>query len=253
MATFRVNKNKNYTIMSNYHLKDRSLSLKAKGLLSIMLSLPENWDYSINGLVAICLENETAIKSALNELKKYGYLIVTKLKPNESSSGRFEYIYNIYEQPHTEKQAIEKQGLENLPLENQGLENQGQYITKELNTNKLNKDKENKEYKEEAKPQHSKFIKPTLEEVKAYCLERKNNIDAETFIDYYTANGWQVGKRPMKDWRAAVRTWEHRNKPKEQPKNKNDFDFVSEAIQQRQEEQAKKINLDDDYYKNLNF
>ena len=157
--------------------------------------------------------------------------------------------------------AITKKGyciLQNCEMEETKMQNGNNEIVEPIPNNKpvikqTNINANIKESKEEAKPQHSKFIKPTLEEVKAYCLERKNNIDAETFIDYYTANGWQVGKRPMKDWRAAVRTWEHRNKPKEQPKNKNDFDFVSEAIQQRQEEQAKNINLDDDYYKNLNF
>ena len=55
------------------------------------------------------------------------------------------------------------------------------------------------------------FKKPSLEEVKQYCLERNNNINSENFIDYYDANGWKVGKNPMKDWRAAVRTWERRN------------------------------------------
>ena len=62
MATFRVNKNKDYTIMSNHHLRDKNLSLKAKGLLSFMLSLPENWDYSINGLVAVSKEGKKAYK-----------------------------------------------------------------------------------------------------------------------------------------------------------------------------------------------
>lgn len=56
--------------------------------------------------------------------------------------------------------------------------------------------------------QAKKFVKPTLEEVRAYCQERKNNVDAERWIDYHEANGWKVGKNPMKDWRAAVRTWE---------------------------------------------
>ena len=56
------------------------------------------------------------------------------------------------------------------------------------------------------------FIKPTLEEVNQYCLERKNNIDPENFIDYYNSNGWKVGKNQMKDWKAAIRTWERRNK-----------------------------------------
>ena len=61
-----------------------------------------------------------------------------------------------------------------------------------------------------------RFTAPTLEEVKEYCSERKNNVDAERFIDYYTANGWKVGKNPMKDWRAAVRSWERNDfgKPK---------------------------------------
>ena len=127
MAKFKVNKTKDYTIMSNYHLKEKNMSLKAKGLLSVMLSLPDNWDYSIAGLVAISQENETAIKSALSELKQFGYLEVIKLMPNESETGRIDYIYNVYEKP---KQEGEKQEVENLPLEILEVENQGQ-----LNTN----------------------------------------------------------------------------------------------------------------------
>ena len=67
---FKIEKNKNYTIMSNYHLRDKNLSLKAKGLLSFMLSLPENWDYSLSGLIAVCKEQESSIKSTLKELKE---------------------------------------------------------------------------------------------------------------------------------------------------------------------------------------
>ena len=127
MAKFKVKKTKDYTIMSNYHLKEKNMSLKAKGLLSVMLSLPDNWDYSIAGLVAISQENETAIKSALSELKQFGYLEVIKLMPNESETGRIDYIYNVYEKP---KQEGKKQEVENLPLEILDIENQGQ-----LNTN----------------------------------------------------------------------------------------------------------------------
>ena len=132
MAKFKVKKTKDYTIMSNYHLKEKNMSLKAKGLLSVMLSLPDNWDYSIAGLVAISQENETAIKSALSELKQFGYLEVIKLMPNESETGRIDYIYNVYEKPKQEsgKQEVEKQEVENLPLEILEVENQGQ-----LNTN----------------------------------------------------------------------------------------------------------------------
>ena len=80
MAKFTIEKNKNYTIMSNYHLQDRNLSYKAKGLLSFMLSLPEDWDYSINGLVSISKEEVKAIRSILQELQRYGYLVIEKNK-----------------------------------------------------------------------------------------------------------------------------------------------------------------------------
>ena len=145
MAKFKVNKTKDYTIMSNYHLKEKNMSLKAKGLLSVMLSLPDNWDYSISGLVAISLENETSIKSALSELKKLGYLEVIKLMPNESETGRIDYIYNIYEKS---KQEGKKQEVENLPLEILEVENQGQLNTnnKYNNINIINTKKQNIDY-----------------------------------------------------------------------------------------------------------
>ena len=163
MATFRVNKTSDYTVISNYHLREKEMSLKAKGLLTLMLSLPGNWDYSILGLASICTENETAIKTGLKELKKFGYLRISKIFPNkERGNKKIEYIYEIFEKPlvegkrqkeqETEKQPLEKQkvenqGVENLPLESQAVENQGQLSTKELNTNKLNtKEVSTKEY-----------------------------------------------------------------------------------------------------------
>ena len=209
----RVNKTTNYTVMSNTHLRDKELSLKAKGLLSVVLSLPNDWDYSVMGLASISRECETSIKSALNELKLHGYLEVIKRMPNETDSGRIEYEYDFYESPRDlEKQEGKKQGVEILPVEIQGVENQPQ-----LNTNIINKEKENKE--ERVK----RFIPPTVEEVSAYCLERNNGVDAQKFTDYYTANGWYVGKNRMKDWRAAVRTWERNNYQKPKKSNGNPF------------------------------
>ncbi len=96
ITTFKINKTSDFTIMSNYHLRDRNLSLKAKGLLSFMLSLPENWDYSMKGLVTICKENKDAIRSALNELKLNHYL---EIEPARGENGKFEYNYLIYEKP----------------------------------------------------------------------------------------------------------------------------------------------------------
>jgi len=170
MATFRVNKTDNYTVMSNYHLRDRNLSLKAKGLLSWMLSLPEDWDYSITGIVSCHKEGEDAIKSALSELKNNGYLIVLKLKPESyiDSDGnkiivrkQIEYEYNIYEQPTT-IQDIENQdtGFQSLDFQDVGFqavgfqdtENQTQINTNITNTKKENIEKENTYKKAQAKP-----------------------------------------------------------------------------------------------------
>ena len=123
MAVFRVHKTKNYTLMSNHHLRDKNLSLKAKGLLSVMFSLPDSWNYSIPGLCAILKENETAVKSTIKELKATGYLVVDKKKPcKEEGRSKFEYIYNIYETPQEVPdngiiQELPQQGIENLPLE----------------------------------------------------------------------------------------------------------------------------------------
>ena len=76
------------------------------------------------------------------------------------------------------------------------------------------------------KPQRSRFIPPTVAEVEAYCQERNNGLDAQRFVDFYTANGWKVGKNTMKDWKAAVRTWENRDQDKKQIDN----DWMKEKV-----------------------
>jgi len=225
MAIFRINKNQNYTTMSNVHLKDKRISLKAKGLLSQMLSLPEDWNYSIKGLVAINKEEETSIKATLDELKRFKYLIVTKQLPNETSSGRIEYIYDIFEKP---KQEGEKQGVENLGVEFLGVENQVQYNTNNKITN--NKILNNKEkYKKES------FNKPTIEEVEQYCTQRKNGIDAQRFIDFYESKGWMIGKNKMKNWKACIRTWESKNKTNEPKWFNENFQEQKLTIEEQQE------------------
>lgn len=154
MAIFRTFKNENYTVMSNYHLKEKNMSLKAKGLLSMMLSLPDDWDYSLSGLIAICKENETALRSALKELKDFGYLRVDKLMPNETQTGHIEYVYNVFEKPQKiEEQKVKKQGLENQPLETQHIVEQVQLNTNKQNTKELNtkKIKNKKNSKKDAK------------------------------------------------------------------------------------------------------
>jgi hypothetical protein len=103
MSTIRVEKSKDYTIMSNFHLKDKELSLKAKGLLSFMLSLPESWDYSVRGLATILPESDGTIKSTLKELEVTGYLVRDqRVDPQTGKFGKAEYT--LYEKPHNNKE-----------------------------------------------------------------------------------------------------------------------------------------------------
>lgn len=98
MSVFRLEKNRDYTVMSNVHLKDTRLSLKSKGLLSMMLSLPDEWDYSERGLAAICKEGVDAIHSAIKELEHAGYIERHQLRDLFGRLSDVEYV--IYERPH---------------------------------------------------------------------------------------------------------------------------------------------------------
>ena len=111
MPVFRVEKNKSYTVMSNYHLRDKSLTLKAKGLLSQILSLPEDWDYTLSGLCHINRESKDAIRSAVNELERAGYI---ERHQTTDEGGKFssnEYI--IHEQPVSLPPSLDKPLSEN--------------------------------------------------------------------------------------------------------------------------------------------
>ena len=232
MAVFRVNKTADYTVMSNFHLRDKRMSLKAKGLLSLILSLPDDWNYTIGGLVAICTEREVAVKTALSELKKYGYLRIDKIKPSKENGGKYEYIYNIFEQPRY-NQALENQGIENLPLENQPIENIPLYKdTNQPNTDLSITNISSIDYKSD-KPTRKRFIPPTIEEVRGYCIERNNHVDPERFVNFYASKGWKVGKTKMEDWKAAVRTWERNGydkKPVEQKSGNVFLDLIKEGV-----------------------
>lgn len=114
MAVFRIHKEKNYTVISNSVYKDKTISLKAKGLLSLMLSLPDDWDYSIEGLTKLSSDGETSIRSGLKELEEHKYLIRTPLR----ESGKIiDWEYNIFEIP-TISQVVENQQVENQVVEN---------------------------------------------------------------------------------------------------------------------------------------
>ena len=137
MSVFRVEKNKGYTVMSNHHLRNHALSLKAKGLLSQMLSLPEDWDYTLQGLAQINKESIDAIREAVRELERAGY--IKRSRERDERGCLRGTVYTIYEQPHAEptpeeptqeKPALNNPTLEKPMLEKPTLENPMQLNTK---------------------------------------------------------------------------------------------------------------------------
>ena len=104
MSTFRVNKNVNYTVMSNHHLQDKRLSLKAKGLLSYMLSLPDDWDYSLKGLTIGCKDGLDSVRTAVLELEEHGY--VRRQKVRNARGQIIDYDYQVYESPAEDVPAV---------------------------------------------------------------------------------------------------------------------------------------------------
>ena len=192
LAVFRVNKTGDYTVICNTHFKEKEMSLKAKGLLSLMLSLPDEWDYSVNGLAALSKDGKDSVMNTLTELEQFGYLKRTKLCDEK---GRYAgYDYDIYEKPQTENPYPGKPNTEK-PM----TRNPQQLNTKESSTKKSNTKKSSTK----------RFIPPTLEEVEKYCQERKNNVDAKKFFDYFNASDWVDAKgNPVRNWKQKIITWE---------------------------------------------
>ena len=129
MAVFRVQKTQNYTIMSNYHLNDKALSLKAKGLLSLMLSLPDSWDYTTRGLASICKEGVDGIWATVRELESAGYIIRRRVRDQNGQVRGMEYT--VFEQPR--KPEPENPVQAEPEREKPAQENPAQLNTKETN------------------------------------------------------------------------------------------------------------------------
>lgn len=186
MAIVRVNKTKGFTVMSNYHFQDKGISLKAKGLLGLMLSLPSNWDYSVNGLVAIVKENKAAVQTALKELEEHKYLKRTRV---QDETGRFDYIYDIYEKPYDKYPCAENRCTDIQCTEVQCTENQPQINTNKQNTKELNTN----EYKEK------NIKKESVNSVIAEYTENKDLQDAlHDFVDMRTKARKPLTVRAMK-------------------------------------------------------
>ena len=193
MAVFRVEKNRGYTVMSNHHLRNAELSLKAKGLLSMMLSLPEEWNYTTRGLAAICKEGTDCIGSALKELEKTGYIVRNRLRDNKGKIVDIEYV--IYETPRKPNAACPHEGspdtdcpdTENPDMDNPGLENPPQ-LNKDISSNyQQNKDLSNTDesnpiLSNPPTPTGSRMGKDGMESREIYRQIILENIDYEILV-----------------------------------------------------------------------
>lgn len=208
MAVFRVHKNENYTVLSNYHFREKGMSLKAKGLLSLMLSLPESWDYSAAGLVTLSKDGKDSVNAALKELEKFGYLRRTQAI---SEDGKFSgYNYEIYEQPSdaakaaaaekataaapkAAKPTTEKPFAENPSTGKPTTENPPQLNTDLSSTKKLNTDISSTEEEERKKKA------PALSGYDAIINELLENEDVKATL-YEFIKMRKLIKKPLTDF-----------------------------------------------------
>lgn len=138
MAVFRIEKTRDYTVMSNHHLRNKQLSLKAKGLLSLMLSLPDEWDYTTKGLARICKESVDCVCGGVSELEEQGYLIRERIRKSNGQLGSVEYT--ILEQPRQQEPKQEKPVQVNPILGSPILEEPEQEKPDQLNTKRVKKE-----------------------------------------------------------------------------------------------------------------
>ena len=135
MAIFRIERTRDYTVMSNHHLRNGKLSLKAKGLLSMMLSLPEDWNYTTRGLAKICKEGVDAIGGALRELETAGYIVRHQLRDRQGRISDTEYV--IYEQPQPKNPDTASPDTENPDMEKPDTEKSAELNIEKSNTQKI--------------------------------------------------------------------------------------------------------------------
>ena len=215
MAVYRVNKNRGYTVMANYHLRDKTLSLKAVGLLSKMLSFNDGWQFSTKGLSAICKEGPDAVLAALRELEDHGYLI--RHRQRDAKGRMSNTVFEIYEQPqpvspHRENPDVDNPDMENPHLENPHGENPAQLNTNQVITNERNNSLNNYQSinldgmdRMDEREQYRKLIRDNLE-IDIRSQDRHYDLDRVTLP--------QAGQRPHRlcapsDERLPFRHSEH--------------------------------------------
>ena len=214
MAVFRVEKSRDYTTMSNFHLRERKMSLKAKGLLSLILSLPDDWNYSISGLSAICKESRDGIGAALKELEAFGYLERRQVRGERGKFLDTEYV--IYERP----QGRDPDGpIPSLPVTDfpdTVKPDAGQpYAEKsaQINTNRLNIEKQNKEGQKSIRGPCGLYGNVVLSEEELSSLQRQFPAEWPERIERLSAYMANTGKE-YKSHYLTILSWARRDREK---------------------------------------
>jgi len=183
MAVFRVERNKGYTVMSNHHLRNKELSLKSKGLLSQMLSLPEDWDYTLAGLAQINKESIDAIRTAVWELERLGYIKRHQGRDEKGKMTAIEYIIyetpkNKEEQPMLENPTTVEPTLENPILENPTSDNPTSENPMEINKDILNTDLKNKD-------KQTTYSIPFLSLSSRFGERKRKDVSTQSVVEMY--------------------------------------------------------------------
>ena len=207
MAVFRVEKNANYTTMSNYHLRDKQLSLKAKGLLSFCLSLPETWDYSIMGLTAVCKEGRDCIMTTLKELEEHGYLRRERTRNPDGTMAGADYVIYELPQPVSDNPDTENPTLDKPTLEKPALEEPTQ-----ISTNRTSTKENNYEEKKVIRRQYGAYCNVLLSDEELSELKAEFPADWQPRIERLSEYMASTG-RHYKSHLATIRSWSRREQP----------------------------------------
>lgn len=193
---FKKHKKNNFTILDNKIIQNKDLSLQAKGLMALMLSLPEDWDFKKNGLITLSKKIDIkTFNKILDELKENKYLVITKKE--------MDWQWDIYEEPYTIYQNMDYRYTKNWCMDIPVYDRSQNPSYKELNKQSNNN---NNNIQENAK-------NPTYDDISVFCQENNINIDTQGFIDYYEERNWcRYDKNlkkyiPIKNWKSAIRTW----------------------------------------------
>ena len=191
-------KNGNYTVLSNVFLRDRGL--------------PDDWDFSINGICAILKEGKTAVYNVIDEIKERGYCSVLQYRDDKGRILGNDYTF--YEEPNKDKPETENP-------------NMGDKTQLSKDGNEV-KNKQSKQYNREKYEMSTRFIPPTIEEVRKEIEEKGYSIDAEAFIAFYDSKDWFIGKNKMKKWRSSLITWQKNNDKKSPYKKESNTEGVND-------------------------